>query len=271
MPPPGMRDRLRQTTRLALMGLWTTLCYVAWLPGALLALPSGRLAQAWNDRMLRLWTLGLVTILNIRVEVEGLAPAKPFFLVANHLSYVDILVLGSRLGSTFISKHELGDWPVLGHLARVTGTIFVNRTRKRDALRVLAEIDRAIARGAGVVLFPEGTSSRGDRVHPLKPALLEWAARRTHPVHVATLRYSTDDPSRPASDTVCWWGDMTFAPHFLHLLTIRRIRAQVAFAPQPVVESDRGRLAAGLHATLETHFTPVAAGERADHVTSRTH
>jgi 1-acyl-sn-glycerol-3-phosphate acyltransferase len=270
MRPPGMRDRFRQTRRLALMGLWTILCYMAWLPGALLFLPSGRLAQAWNDRMLRLWTLGLVTILEIRVEVEGLAPAKPFFLVANHLSYIDILVLGSRLGNTFVSKHELGAWPVLGHLARVTGTIFVNRTRKRDALRVLGEIDRAIARGAGVVLFPEGTSSSGDRIHPLKTALLEWAARRNYPVHVATLRYATDDPLRPASDAVCWWGDATFAPHLLQLLTVRRIRAHITFAPDPVVEPDRGRLAARLYATLETHFTPVAAGERAEHAPSRT-
>jgi 1-acyl-sn-glycerol-3-phosphate acyltransferase len=178
--------------------------------------------------------------------------------VSNHLSYLDILVLGARLGPTFISKHEIADWPVLGHLARATGTIFVNRERKRDAVRVLDAIDRAVSRGGGVVLFPEGTSHKGDRVYPFKPALLEWAAQRGYPVHAASLRYATGDPAHPATDVVCWWGDATFGPHALRLLTLPRVHATIAFAREPVVERDRGALALRLHRVMEDRFTPVS-------------
>lgn len=257
MTPSGLRQRARQTARLATLGAWTVLCYLAWLPVALMAIPFGRASQAWNDFMSRNWSRGCLVCLRIEVAVEGTPPRKPFFMVANHLSYVDILVLQARLGCTFISKHELAGWPVLGHLARVTGTIFVNREIKRDALRVLRLIDRSIARGAGVVLFPEGTSHRGDRIYPLRTALLEWAAQRGFPVHVAALSYDTGDPDRPAQRTVCWWGDMEFGPHFLELLTLRRVRARLSFHPSPVREQDRTRLAERLRAALEERFVPV--------------
>jgi hypothetical protein len=98
-------------------------------------------------------------------------------------------------------------------------------------------------------------------VYPLKSALLEWAARQRYPVHAATVRYATGDPARPAVDTVCWWGDMTFAPHFLNLLTLPRVRATIAFAEAPVVADDRAALATQLHAALDRAFTPIPAGE----------
>lgn len=256
-----LRARVRQLGRLTLLGIWTLGCYLLWLPVAIPALLSARASRRWNEFAVRWWTRGLVAVMGIQVETVGAPPLKPFFLVANHLSYLDILVLGARLGPTFVSKHELADWPVLGHLARVTGTIFVNRERKRDALRVMDLIDRAVASGAGVVLFPEGTSTRGDRIYPLKTALLEWAARRGFPVHAAAVRYESGDPARPTVDSVCWWGDMTFAPHFLGLLTLPRVRATISFAESPVVDTDRAALAERLRRTLEQTFTPIPAAE----------
>ena len=257
---PRYGSRVRQTLRLSLMGAWTVLCYLAWLPVALVALISGRLSRRWNELAVRIWTGGLVTAAGLRIDVVGTPPPKPFFMVSNHLSYLDILVLGSKLGPTFISKHEIATWPVLGPLARVTGVIFVNRDRKRDAMRVLEEIDTAVERGAGVVLFPEGTSHKGDQIYPLKTALLEWAARRQYPVHAVSLRYATSDPRFSASDDICWWGDAPFAPHFLTFLTIPRVTATMTFAPEPVVEGDRTELGTRLRSTLEATFTPVAGG-----------
>jgi 1-acyl-sn-glycerol-3-phosphate acyltransferase len=252
MNPITVGGRVRQATRAVGCSTWTVLCYLVWLPAALALVPFPRPARWWNSHGLRWWTRGLTTIMGVRVEVRGPVPARPFFLVANHVSYLDILVLGSRLGCTFISKHELAGWPVLGHLARVTGTIFVNREVKRDAVRVLDEIDRAIAEGAGVLLFPEGTSTRGDRVLPLRPALLEWAAQREHAVHAVLLGYRTLPPDPPADESVCWWGDAAFGPHLLGCLALRRVEARLIFLAEPAVERDRGRLAARLHGLLES-------------------
>ncbi len=256
-----LSDRARQVWRLSLVVLWTLVSYTLWLPGALVTLGSARRHQAWNNWIQRTWTRGLLRALGFAVEVRGVAPAKPFFMVANHLSYVDVLVFGSQLGATFISKAELGSWPVLGHLARITGTLFINRDSKRDAIRVLEEIDRAITRGAGVVLFPEGTSSRGDRVHPLRPALLHWAATRSFPVHTATVSYLSGDPRRPADLAICWWGDMEFAPHLTQLLAARRPRAVLSFHPTPVTGNDRRPLALALREQLMRNFIPIPTSE----------
>lgn len=253
----SLRDRLRQMWRITLAGFWVLVSYLLWMPGALLTVWRARWFQRWNNFIQRVWARGLLWSLDFEVEVEGLPPEKPFFLVANHLSYVDVLVLGSRLGATFVSKAELGGWPVLGHLAKITGTIFINRESKRDAVRVIGEIDRAVSRGAGVIIFPEGTSSRGDRVYPFRPALLHWAASRNWPVHTATIRYTTQDRLRPPDLAICWWGTMEFAPHLMQLLAARRPRAVVRFHGEPITGEDRGVLAERLYQRLNSHFVPV--------------
>lgn len=245
--------------RLGAALLWTTICYLGLLPGLLVTWPSHRARVRLNAAAQRTWTRGLLRVFGVSRQRTGAPPRKPFLLVSNHLTYLDVLVLGAELGAVFISKLELGGWPGLGHLARVTGTIFVDRTRPRDALRVLGEMDRAIEAGAGVVLFPEGTSSRGDRIYPLKAALLEWAARRQYPVHAATVRYSTGDPARPASDAVCWWGENTpFLDHFLGLACLPRIQAGVTYGDEAVVADQRTALAGRLHQALDRLFVPLS-------------
>jgi 1-acyl-sn-glycerol-3-phosphate acyltransferase len=236
---------------------WTGVCYTLLLPGIVVCLVIPRRA-AWNAWIQRLWARGLLRVLGVEVEQSGARPDKPFFLVANHLSYIDILVLGADLGAVFISKQELGGWPLLGHIAKMTGTLFVDRGRRRDALRVLEEIDRVIAGGAGVVLFPEGTSSKGDRIYPLKPALLEWAAQRVFPVHTAALRYATGNGERPAYQCVCWWGEGTpLLAHFLGLASLRQVRAKLVYGPAAVVAESRSALAGRLHEALEQTFVPM--------------
>ena len=99
--------------------------------------------------------------------VEGRPPEPPFFLVTNHLSYVDIPVIGSQVGAIFIAKSEISSWPAVGFMCRSINTIFIDRTLRRDLSRVMREIDREMEHGMGVVLFGEGTSSKGATVLPL--------------------------------------------------------------------------------------------------------
>lgn len=257
-PPQGFTEHLRVVLRLGGVLAWTGASYGLFVVPALLthrSPPARRRVNAWAQR---LWSRGLLRVLGVRRTRRGRPPPQPYFLVVNHLSYLDILVLGAELGAVFVSKHDLAGWPVLGHLSRVTGTIFIDRGRRRDAVRVLREIDDAIAAGAGILLFPEGTASRGDGILPLRAALLEWAARAGHPVHVAAVRYATEDHARPASDAVCWWGVTTpILPHFLGLAALPRIHAEVVYGDVPVSGTTRADLAATLHRELTRLFTPM--------------
>jgi 1-acyl-sn-glycerol-3-phosphate acyltransferase len=206
--------------------------------GALPLAFAPRLRRRLQERLFRATTRALLRLLRAEVRVSGPLPEPPFLLVTNHLSYVDVVVLASRLPARFVAKAEVRRWPLLGPICRGFGTIFIDRSDRRDIPRVLAEIERALGRGEGVILFPEGTSSAGESVLPFRSPLLALPARLGRPVHAAALRY--DPPS------VAWWGERSLAPHLLDLFRLRRIEATVEFAPEPVIDENRKRLAARL-------------------------
>ena len=142
----------------------------------------------------------------------------------------------------------------------VTGmleTIFIDRTNKRDAVRVLEDLAGAVRDGDGVVLFAEATSSAGHTVLPFRPAMLDWAARSGHPVHYASVAYRTPAGAPPAHLAVCWWGDMTFGRHLVELSRLPRIEATIRHGTAPIAERDRKRLADRLQRAVAATFTPV--------------
>jgi len=147
-------------------------------------------------------------------------------LVCNHLSYVDILVLGSIAPAVFVAKSEVAGWPVFGWFAQVCGTIFIRRTVRGDVTRIGAEIRDRLERGFLVVLFPEGTSSDGREVLPFKSSLLEPVREVGRDVFAAHVSYTRADGS-PETD-VPYWGEMTLLPHMARLLGQPRAKARVS-------------------------------------------
>ncbi len=190
--------------------------------------------------------------LKIDVTAQGVFPARGL-LVSNHLSYLDILVYSSLSPCVFVSKKEVRRWPIFGPMARMAGTVFIDRSRLADARRVNTEMHNALVLGAVVILFPEGTSSDGTSVLPFRPALFEGAIGAGESVTPAHLRYEVSDGT-PETD-VCYWGEMTFFSHLLRLLSRRGIRATIQFAPRARKFDDRKA------AAQETHEMVLELGQ----------
>ena len=126
-----------------------------------------------------------------------------------------------------------------------------------DIPRVISLIDETLAKGLGVILFPEGTSTMGNAIRPFSPALLEPAARAAYPVSYAAIRYATPPSEPPAHAAVCWWGDRDFVPHFLKLLMVSRFDATIVFGEEAIQADDRKVLAKALRDAVGQKFTPV--------------
>lgn len=177
------------------------------------------------------------------VNVSGEIP-KSGLLVSNHLSYLDIVAISSVAPAVFVSKAEVKNWPVFGALARMGGTIFIQRERRLDVGEVNGEIEKALADGALVVVFPEGTSSNGDTILPFRASLLEPALRGGYEISLACLRYELDDGD--AKTEVCYWGDHSFFSHLLNLLGKKSVRTKLRFGKFNRTTDDRKELAVQL-------------------------
>lgn len=180
-------------------------------------------------------------------RVAGEVPSNGL-LVCNHLSYLDVLVLAALTPCVFVAKSDVRRWPVFGWFARLAGTVFVERERRFRTGDAVGEIERALDGGALVVLFPEGTSSGGDTVLPFKSSLLEPAARSNRALTAGLIAYELADGD--VREEVCYWRDMTLAPHLMNLLAKQQIRATVRFARFERKGAGRKELATRLRSEL---------------------
>ena len=196
-----------------------------------------RLARArWLSRASRRH----LKVFGYSANVTGDIP-KSGLLVTNHLSYLDILAICSATPAVFVSKADVKSWPLFGLLAVMGGTVFIERERRTHVGEVNREIETALADGALVVVFPEGTSSDGQTVLPFRASLLEPALRGGHEISVGCIRYDLHDGD--AGNEVCYWGDHTFFPHLMNLLGKKSVHATLRFKKFPRTTEDRKELA----------------------------
>lgn len=206
--------------------------------------PRRRVARAaWLHRSCRRH----IRIYSCTVTHEGPVPQSGL-LVANHLSYLDILVLSSITPAVFVSKSEVRNWPLFGWLASLGGTVFIQRERRTHVGPVNREIASIMADGALVTVFPEGTSTNGDVVLPFRSPLLEPVMAGAHSIATAFLHYELDGGD--ARHEVCYWGDHAFFPHAVNLLGKRAVRAHVRFGRFERTTDDRKELALQLRAAV---------------------
>jgi len=191
--------------------------------------------------------------MNIHLRVDGALPPGGL-IVANHLSYLDIMLIGAAVPCVFVSKREVRSWPIVGLLASLGGTIFIDRGSSASTANVAAQMASLLAQNVSVLLFPEGTSSDGSAVQRFHSSLFEPAARGGIPVTAAAIGYTA--PGHSESD-LCYYGDIHFAPHLLQTLGVRGIAGAIAFAPTCPAYPDRRTAAAATWAQV----TAMRSGE----------
>ena len=164
-------------------------------------------------------------------------------IVSNHLSYLDILVFSSVARCCFISKREIKSWPVVGWIATMVGTIFIDRSRRSQTHSLQPQVQTRLAAGVPVLLFPEATSTDGQEILSFRSSFFESPVAVAAPITAAYLSYELPDGDGDPVLDIYYWGDMTLMPQFLKLLTKSRIKAIVCFSDHPRVFTDRKQAA----------------------------
>ncbi len=258
-----LHRRSRAVARLATLSALTAVSFSALVVGQAVIGRVSPGARRFRQRMFRRWCARVLWVLGIEARVAGPPPPAPFVLVTNHLSYLDVVLLGAHLEAVFLARHDIAGWPVIGWAAERLGTLFVNRRDVTDLHAVNAAIAAVLGRGDGLIVFPEGTTTAGRHVGPFRSPVLEPAAAMALPVAYGALRYATPDDEPGAHEAVCWWGDAEFSPHFWQMLHLSRIDAMLTFGPDRVTDTNRKALAQALHGRVSALFVPVVAGDDA--------
>ena len=158
--------------------------------------------QWWSEKMLR--------VLGLRLQVQGTFRPGAKLIVANHISWIDILAVHAVCPEArFVSKADVQRWPLVGRLVAAGGTLYIERERRRDALRVVHQMAEALQAGDTVAVFPEGTTGDGATLLPFHANLLQAAIATGLPVQPVALRYA--DRSHAFSPAAQWLDDTTLA------------------------------------------------------------
>jgi 1-acyl-sn-glycerol-3-phosphate acyltransferase len=236
-----------------LLALWRALRVAVHLAHgmALMALRFQHLAPARRQDLVRWWSAKLLRIVGLQLRIHGVARPGGALLLANHVSWLDIAVIHAACPQArFVSKADVRRWPVLGWLIAGAGTLFIERERKRDAMRMVHDMAQALERGETVAVFPEGTTGAGAQVLPFHANLLQAAIAVSAPVQPVMLRYSA--PGERFAWAAQYIDDTTLLGSLWRVLSARGLQVELQFLPSHGSHmSERRALAALVQAEIQ--------------------
>ena len=188
-----------------------------------------RLSPEQREMRVQAWSLQLLALWGIHLKVIG-QPVRsgPALIVSNHISWLDILVIHAARYCRFVSKSDIRAWPIIGALATGAGTLYIERTRRKDALRMVRDMADAMKEGDVVAVFPEGTTSDGRELLPFHANLIQSAITADVPVQPMSLRF-VDARTGEMTLAPCYIGDDTLVASVWRTLTSPPITAVVHF------------------------------------------
>lgn len=213
-------------------------------------------ARPQRRAAIRRWSARLLRILGVRLHLHH-APAqvRPLMLVANHVSWLDIFMLNAAIPVRFVAKSEIRGWPAIGWLSARTGTLFIERGRRRDTARVNRLIVEAMLDGDVVAVFPEGTTSDGSQLLRFHSSLLQPALMAGAGVQPVALRLEHDDGS--LCTEAAYDGDKSLWKSLRQIVSQPAIDAHVHFLPLLATDVlHRRELAEAAHAAIASHLPP---------------
>lgn len=193
------------------------------LVGLCAALAFGKLSAGVQRAFVRWWARGILAALGVQLHVTGFSPRRAGLIVANHVSWLDVIAIASTQPAAFVCKSEIASWPGIGWLLRRAGTIFIRRGSFRDVWRVNGEIRARLAEREHVAAFPEGTTSDGSDVLAFRPALFQPAVDLGLPVYPVAITYS--------SDAAAYVGETSFLRSLLCVARARDLKVHLAMLP----------------------------------------
>jgi 1-acyl-sn-glycerol-3-phosphate acyltransferase len=240
-----MARRLRAAWRLARSSLH--ILHGTWV--AVVLFP--KLDAAARVERVQWWSLKTLRLMGVELQALGEPHPGAKLLTANHVSWLDVMVIHAVCPQArFVSKSDVKRWPVLGALVAGVGTLFIERERKRDALRVVHQMAQALRDGDTLAIFPEGTTSEGHSLLPFHANLLQAAITAGTPVQPVALRFS--DAAGPVSRAVQYVGDTSLVQSLWWVACGEQVRVRVQFlSAQPVHAADRRSAAQTLAASIE--------------------
>lgn len=211
-----------------------------------------RMTGTQRDAQVQAWALKMLTLMGIRLQLRGRPPVTgPVLLVANHISWLDILVMHAARHCRFVSKADVRHWPLIGTLASGAGTLYIERACRRDAMRVVHHMAESLQRGEVVAVFPEGTTSDGRALLPFHGNLIQAAISTGTPVQPVALSF-LDTQTRATSLSPCYVDDDTLLASVWRTLGAAPVTAVVHYGePQTAQGRDRRAWARDLRLAVD--------------------
>lgn len=203
-----------------------------------------------RDAFVRWWSCRMLHVMGIALQVQGTVRPGAKLVVSNHVSWIDIVAIHAVCPEArFVSKSDVQTWPLLNRLAAAARTLYIEREKRRDAMRVVHQMAQALQDGDTVAVFPEGTTGDGRTLLPFHANLLQAAIATGTPVQPVVLRFS--DRHHAVSPAALFLGETTLAQSLWRLLCADQLVVQLqVLTAQGTAHADRRALAEHLRATI---------------------
>ena len=212
----------------------------------------------------------ILYVLNVEIDIFGQPPQGNHLLVCNHQSYLDVLIIASRIETLFVTSLEMKKTFFLGQVSSLAGCVFIDRRSKKNLKKEIKSMNDAL-NYHNVLIFPEGTATNGEGILPFKKPLFSSAYFSKSPVTPICLNYESIEDEKVTHknrDVVCWYADMNFLTHFFRLSQKKKIKVSLTFGDPKYIESaedDREfarKMSEECHKWCKNNFKPLRDGDK---------